>query len=165
MKIINQGIINRGQPNTPRAFSTFPALTPLADGSLLATYRVGSSKDSADGTIELKRSDDGGQSWSAPETPFATTLNGPKRLAPGRLCHRYRQRPLVARRHVGGPPDLSGPTTLQRRDRGLPTHGDRLGRLPRPRAHLVRLARRACPPGCRSAQPDQPRYSSCPAVG
>ena len=76
MKISNQGIINRGQPNTPRAFSTFPALTPLADGSLLATYRVGSSKDSADGTIELKRSDDGGQSWSAPETPFATTLNG-----------------------------------------------------------------------------------------
>ena len=76
MKITNRGIINRGQPNTPRAFSTFPALTPLADGSLLATYRVGSSKDSADGTIELKHSDDGGQSWSSPATPFATTLNG-----------------------------------------------------------------------------------------
>ena len=45
MKISNQGIINRGQPNTPRAFSTFPALTPLADGSLLSTYRVGSSKE------------------------------------------------------------------------------------------------------------------------
>jgi len=76
MKISDQGIINRGEPNSPRAFSTFPALTPLADGSLLATYRVGSSKDSADGTIELKRSDDGGQSWSVLETPFATTLNG-----------------------------------------------------------------------------------------
>ncbi len=76
MKISNRGIINRGEPNTPRAFSTFPALTPLADGSLLATYRVGSSKDSADGTLELKRSDDGGQSWSTAATPFATALNG-----------------------------------------------------------------------------------------
>ena len=70
MKITNRGIINRGQPNTPRAFSTFPALTPLADGSLLSTYRVGSSKDSADGTIELKRSDDGGQSWSDTRRPL-----------------------------------------------------------------------------------------------
>ena len=76
MKISNRGIINRGQPNTPRAFATFPALTPLADGSLLASYRVGSTKDSADGTLEMKRSDDGGQCWSTPETPFATTLNG-----------------------------------------------------------------------------------------
>ncbi len=76
MEISDQGTINRGLPGTRRAFSTFPALTPLADGSLLASCRVGSSKDSADGTVELRRSDDGGRSWSAPETPFATTLNG-----------------------------------------------------------------------------------------
>lgn len=76
VKISQQGIINRGQANTPRAFSTFPALTPLADGALLATYRVGSSKDSADGALELKRSDDGGRCWSAAESPFATSLNG-----------------------------------------------------------------------------------------
>ena len=69
MKISDQGIINRGKPNTPRAFSTFSELTPLADGSLLVTCRVDCSKDSADGTVELKRSDDGGQSWSTPETP------------------------------------------------------------------------------------------------
>ncbi len=76
MQVRAQGIINRGAPNTRRAFSTFPALTPLADGSLLATYRVGSSKDSADGTLELKRSDDGGHSWSTAASPFATALNG-----------------------------------------------------------------------------------------
>ena len=76
MEISDRGIINRGRPGTRRAYSTFPALTPLADGSLLASYRVGSSKDSADGTVELRRSDDGGRSWGAPETPFATTLNG-----------------------------------------------------------------------------------------
>ena len=112
MKISNQGIINRGEPNTPRAFSTFPALTPLADGSLLATYRVGSSKDSADGTIELKRSDDGGQSWSALADPFCHDLKRAKRFDQGRLCHRLGQRSPVARRHVGRPPDLSGPTPL-----------------------------------------------------
>ena len=76
MKIRTQGVVNRGRPGTPRAISTFPALIALADGSLLATYRVGSGKDSADGTIELRRSEDGGRSWSAPETPFATGLNG-----------------------------------------------------------------------------------------
>ena len=78
MKIRDRGVINRGKPGTPRAFSTFPALIPLADGSLLATCRVGSSKDSADGTVELRRSEDGGRSWSPPESPFATTVNGMK---------------------------------------------------------------------------------------
>ena len=78
MKIRDQGVINRGEPGTGRAISTFPALIALADGSLLATYRVGSGKDSADGTVELRRSEDGGRSWSAPETPFATSLNGMK---------------------------------------------------------------------------------------
>ena len=68
MKIRDRGVINRGKPGTPRAFSTFPALIPLADGSLLASYRVGSSKDSADGTVELRRSEDGGRSWSPPES-------------------------------------------------------------------------------------------------
>ena len=76
MKISDQGTINRGRPGTRRAFSTFPAVVPLTGGSLLASYRVGSSKDSADGTVELRRSEDRGKSWGAPETPFATTLNG-----------------------------------------------------------------------------------------
>ena len=76
MKISDRGIINRGLPGTRRAFSTFPAVIPLADGSLLASYRVGSSKDSADGTVELRRSGDGGKTWGPPESPFAATLNG-----------------------------------------------------------------------------------------
>ena len=76
MKIGDQGVINRGKAGTERAISTFPTLIALADGSLLATYRVGSGKDSVDGTVELRRSEDGGRSWSAPEAPFATSLNG-----------------------------------------------------------------------------------------
>ncbi len=76
MKIINRGVLNAGNPGSARAVSTFPSVTPLQDGSLLATYRVGSTKDSDDETVELRRSDDGGRSWSEPVSPFKTSVNG-----------------------------------------------------------------------------------------
>jgi len=76
MKISDRGVLNRGTPSTSRAISTFPSLTSLPDGSLLASYRVGSTKDSDDETLELRRSTDGGKTWSAPESPFATTIDG-----------------------------------------------------------------------------------------
>lgn len=68
--------MNCGEPGTRRAISTFPVVTSLADGTLLATYRVGTTKDSADETIELRRSDDGGRTWSDPVSPFDATVNG-----------------------------------------------------------------------------------------
>jgi len=70
MQIVERGILNRGEPGGARAVSTFPALVTLPDGSLLATYRVGSTKDSADGTVELRRSQDGGRTWSEPVVPL-----------------------------------------------------------------------------------------------
>ena len=76
MKIIDRGILNLGEPGSRRAISTFPTVTPLPDGTLLATYRVGTTKDSDDETIELRRSDDGGRTWSEPVTPFETTVDG-----------------------------------------------------------------------------------------
>jgi hypothetical protein len=51
-------------------------VTALPDGSLLATCRTGSTKDSDDETIEFRRSRDGGRTWSGPRTPFSTKLNG-----------------------------------------------------------------------------------------
>jgi len=75
MKISQRGIVNRGDPCTRRAVSSFPTVTCLADNSLLATYRVGSSKDSEDETIELRHSEDGGRTWGNPTTPFETTVN------------------------------------------------------------------------------------------
>ncbi len=75
MRINDRGILNLGKPGGRRAISTFPSVTSLADGSLLATYRVGSSKDADDETIELRRSSDGGQSWSEPAAPFGATIN------------------------------------------------------------------------------------------
>ncbi len=76
MRILDQGVLNCGEPGSRRAISSFPSVTPLADGSLLATYRVGSTKDSDDETIELRRSDDSGRNWSDPTCPFESTIDG-----------------------------------------------------------------------------------------
>jgi Neuraminidase (sialidase) len=76
MKIIERGTLNLGEPGTRRAISTFPTVTTLADGTLLASYRVGTTKDSDDETIELRRSRDGGRNWSDPVTPFTSVVDG-----------------------------------------------------------------------------------------
>jgi len=70
MKRVDHGILNCGEAGTPRAISTFPSFAVLTDGSLFATYRVGTAKDSADEMVEVRRSNDGGRTWSEPETPF-----------------------------------------------------------------------------------------------
>lgn len=63
MQISATGVLASAAPGTKRAVLTFPSVLALADGSLLATLRAGSSKDSADETIELFQSQDGGVSW------------------------------------------------------------------------------------------------------
>jgi hypothetical protein len=70
MKRVDHGILNCGEAGTPRAISTFPSFAVLTDGSLFATYRVGTTKDSEDEMVEVRRSNDGGRTWSEPETPF-----------------------------------------------------------------------------------------------
>jgi hypothetical protein len=76
MKIIDRGVLNAAQPGTRRATAIFPSVAALPDGSLLASYRVGTNKDSADGTVELRRSLDLGRTWSEPVSPFSTILEG-----------------------------------------------------------------------------------------
>lgn len=77
MKIRERGIINAGEPGSPRAFSVTPSVTPLPDGTLLACYRVGSTKeDCEDETLEIRHSQDGGRTWSAPRSPFAREVAG-----------------------------------------------------------------------------------------
>ena len=86
MQITESGILCRGQPTTSRAILTFPTVIALADGSVLATYRTGSTKDSEDETVEFVRSMDGGSTWSDPWIPFENpTLDG----VPGslRVCY------------------------------------------------------------------------------
>lgn len=86
MQITDSGILSRAQAGTSRAALTFPTVTSLADGTVLATYRTGSNKDSEDETVEFTRSVDGGRTWSEPWRPFENpTLDG----VPGslRVCY------------------------------------------------------------------------------
>ena len=76
MQIIARGVVNSGEAGGPRAVATFPSITPLSDGKLLATYRVGSTKDSDDETIEIRRSSDEGRSWSNAVQPLSSVLRG-----------------------------------------------------------------------------------------
>ena len=76
MRVVAQGILNHGVPGTRRAIAHFPTLAPLPNGSLMATYSVGSSKDSPDENIELRFSTDLGETWSEPRTPFTAKVEG-----------------------------------------------------------------------------------------
>jgi hypothetical protein len=76
MKIVATGILNSGEPRGPRNISMYPTLTHLGNGKILATYTVGSKKDSDDNTIEIRRSSDDGNTWSRPIAPFSTIVGG-----------------------------------------------------------------------------------------
>lgn len=95
MQISERGMLAQGEPGSTRAILTFGHLLPLADGTLLATCRPGSTKDGVDERIEFYRSSDQGRTWSTPWRPFdLVTLNGVvgtlkicylTELAPGRV--------------------------------------------------------------------------------
>lgn len=95
MQVVASGTLSRAEPGTDRANLTFPTVTCLADGTLLATLRAGDTKDSARERIEVYRSRDGGTTWAGPEHPFVAPLVDGKagtlklcyvtELAPGRL--------------------------------------------------------------------------------
>jgi hypothetical protein len=77
MHTTQTGILNPSVPGTRRAISTFPNVLSLPGGRLLATYRVGSTKDCDDEIVELRESADLGLTWSEPRTPFpAFVQNG-----------------------------------------------------------------------------------------
>jgi len=76
VRIVERGVVNSGEAGGPRAVATFPSITRLSDGDLLVAYRVGSTKDSDDETIEIRRSSDEGRSWNDPVQPFSSTLSG-----------------------------------------------------------------------------------------
>lgn len=86
MHILATGILGQGEPGTKRACLTFPTLTCLDDGTLLATGRAGDDKDSDLEQIELYCSHDSGRTWSAPWSPFeAATVEG--RAGSLKLCY------------------------------------------------------------------------------
>jgi len=78
VKIVAAGTLNPAEAGERRSCSLYPTVTPIGNGTLLATYTVGSTKDSEDNTIELRWSSDNGGTWSAPRAPFETTIDGRK---------------------------------------------------------------------------------------
>ena len=76
MEVVERGLLHAAVPGGPRRWGAWPSVTPLRDGSLLAGYVVGSGKDTDDQAIELRRSIDGGRTWSEPERPFSMVVDG-----------------------------------------------------------------------------------------
>lgn len=64
MEIVARGVISQSEEGTRRAVLIFPSVISLSNGTILASWRCGSAKDSDDGAIECCHSRDGGQTWS-----------------------------------------------------------------------------------------------------
>lgn len=84
MRIVGQGTLASSQSGTSRATLTFPCFSSLADGTVLACWRCGTTKDSEDETIECCRSPDNGVTWGTAWRPFGNVQVGGKR---GSLKH------------------------------------------------------------------------------
>ena len=79
MKKLDEGfIVNAQKLAGPRRVCTFTSLFRLDSGEILATYRLGSAKNSADGNCQITRSMDHGQTWEVIHEGFESTLDGVK---------------------------------------------------------------------------------------
>ena len=94
MKIVEQGAIYKGKPNTGYAKTCFPWLAQLSNGDLLASFQAASVKNGIDSKAVICRSVDGGRTWTEPVNPFDPRVNGSKgvihlayitELSPGKL--------------------------------------------------------------------------------
>lgn len=94
LQVVDQGTICRGQAGTDRAIYTYPNLTWLSNGVLVAMLRSGSGKDTSDESLHWFQSSDCGSTWvekafSAPR--FVNGVLGSARsghiteVEPGRL--------------------------------------------------------------------------------
>lgn len=71
MKVLDRGLVFDASTAPPHArFCTFTSLVHLGDGRLVAGFRTGSAKDSADEDIMLMVSEDEGATWSPSFTGF-----------------------------------------------------------------------------------------------
>ncbi|MBI3923451.1 MAG: exo-alpha-sialidase [Armatimonadetes bacterium] len=94
LQVVERGFVRRSEPGTRHAVFTFPNITALSDGRLLATVRAGSTKDTDDETTELFESTEGGRAWFQRPFPAPTLVNGKRgsakscqitEIEPGRL--------------------------------------------------------------------------------
>ena len=76
MRLVASGVLSAAEPGTSRAVAKQVHLAAFADGEVLATYRIGAASDSAVGNAEVRRSSDGGRTWSDAATPWSTSFGG-----------------------------------------------------------------------------------------
>ena len=69
MRIVDSGVLSRSVPGTDRANLTFPAVLSKSDGTLIATWHSGTTKDCADEVIEVSRSTDSAGPGAHPAGP------------------------------------------------------------------------------------------------
>jgi hypothetical protein len=87
MRIVGSGTIFDATVAPPEArFCTFTSLNCLENGRLVAAFRTGSAKDSADEDVHILTSDDEGASWEQTFSGFGEFLQGSgRRLRAGGL--------------------------------------------------------------------------------
>ena len=129
MEITERAILSAAQPGTPRGVATFPAFVVLADGSLIASYSIGTGKDTDDLTIELRRSSDAGRTWSEPVAPFGTTVDGRRGSLKAAPITRLDGDHLIVAALWIDRDAFPRPAALRPRDRRLPADGDPRRRL------------------------------------
>ena len=72
MKLIDEGLIfDAENSDSPFGVCYFSGLLHLASGSILSSFRLGSTKDSADANCTIARSDDNGSSWKVVSDGFS----------------------------------------------------------------------------------------------
>lgn len=77
MKVLTQGhILNAEKAATRLRVCTGTSLRPTTSGSILATFRLGSAKDSADGNGVVAESRDDGRSWEILCRGFQSSFRG-----------------------------------------------------------------------------------------
>ena len=76
VRIVEEGVVSAPEPGTARAVAKQVHSALLPDGEILVTYRIGAGSDTENGTAELRRSRDGGRTWSEPEIPWSTSFGG-----------------------------------------------------------------------------------------
>jgi hypothetical protein len=92
MRIIKEGIIFAdNDPQSSTRVACFPSIARLSDGRILCTFRVGSTKESANETLRIAQSTDDGHTWQLTSFKPRTNLNG----VPGslRFAHLIETRP------------------------------------------------------------------------
>ena len=85
MRLVGAGTLVAGEPGTPRACYTFPAVVALADGTLLATARHGATKDGDDDQVAVFVDRDDGRGFGPhrplPPSPVLDGRSGTLKLA------------------------------------------------------------------------------------